>query len=86
MRRPTTASVIMFRRRLGNAGGHASAGLGSGVRVIPPEPTSNAQARINAIGNPASTSTMTSRADQAGSVRAGSTVTANWMISQPTTP
>ena len=76
----------MFRRRPGNAGGHASAGFGSGVRVIPPEPTSNAQARISAIGNPASTRTMTRRADHAGSVRAGNTVVANWMISQPTTP
>jgi hypothetical protein len=29
---------------------------------------------------------MTSRADHAGSLKAGRTVVANWMISQPTTP
>ena len=66
-------SVAMF----GEPGGQSAAGDASGVVVIPPVPTSNAQARISAIGNPASTSTITRRAVQAGSVKAGNTVVAN---------
>jgi hypothetical protein len=59
---------------------------GFGVAVMPAALTSKAQARMSAMGNPASTRTMTSRAVQTGRVNAGNTVTANWMMSQPTTP
>ena len=82
---PTSRSVKIFRRRPGSAGGQSAAFARSGVTLNPSEPTSNAQARINAIGKPASTKTMTNRAVQTGRVSAGSTVAANWMMSQPTT-
>jgi hypothetical protein len=67
---PVATSIMTLRRRC--APGTAIVG----VVFIPSGVTSKAQARMRAIGNPLSNSTMTRRCDQFGSSHAGKTADA----------
>ncbi len=66
----------MLRRRCERPAAEMTKG---GVAWIPCGVTSNAQARISAIGKPPRSRTTTNRSDQLGNSQAGKTAEASWM-------
>ena len=71
---PVATSIMTLRRR------YAPGTAVVGVVFMPSGVTSNAQARIRAIGKPISNDTMTDRNAQFGNSHAGKAAEASWMM------